>query len=57
MQNKEINLIATVDIKPKFSNEHAFSGIEHRVRTQNQPLSKLLDDLKEKNPIVILGDM
>ncbi len=55
MQNKEINLIATVDIKPKFSNEDAFSGIEHRVRTQNQPLSKLLDDLKEKNPIVILG--
>lgn len=54
MQNKETNLIATVDIKPKNSDEF-FSEVSHRIRQFNEPLSSLLSDFKEKNPIVILA--
>jgi len=50
-----INLLANVDINPRSLSENYPK--EHYVRGINQPLSKLLAEKKELNPVVILGHL
>lgn len=54
-KNREINILATVDIKPKPLNDELFPKTKHIIRTENQKLSELLADFKDMNPVVILG--
>ena len=47
------HLLSTVDIKPR--EEEEIFPAEHRIRASDQLLSALLADLKDQDPVVILG--
>jgi len=51
-----IDLIGAVDIKPENEVKNNFFGqVEYRQRVESQSLSDLLADLKELQPIILLG--
>jgi predicted dehydrogenase len=50
-----LKILATVDIKKRGPLEYLSEKIEYRIRTPDQSLPDLLNDLKEKDPIVILA--
>ncbi|MEM3091821.1 MAG: Gfo/Idh/MocA family oxidoreductase [Candidatus Pacearchaeota archaeon] len=50
-----LKVIATIDIKNRSALEYLSEKIEHRIRTSDENLSDLIEDMKEKNPIVILA--
>src|SRR3989338_100109 len=50
-----LKVLATVDIKKREPLEYLSEKIEYRIRTPGQTLTNLLDDLKDKNPIIILA--
>ena len=50
-----LKVLATVDIKQRATLEYLQESVKHKVRTSEESLSSLFDDLKENNPIVILS--
>jgi len=50
-----IEVLATVDIRQKPFPEISHFNVEHRIRFPSERISETINDLKEQNPIVILG--
>ncbi|MBR9706743.1 Gfo/Idh/MocA family oxidoreductase [Candidatus Pacearchaeota archaeon] len=55
-ENDLVDVVRTIDIREKpFPNKDLFKSVEHKLREPSQNLSELVLDLKEQNPVVILG--
>ncbi|GIU68459.1 MAG: hypothetical protein KatS3mg093_346 [Candidatus Parcubacteria bacterium] len=50
-----VKVLVTIDIKQRKPLEYLSEKIEHRVRTSDEGLGFLLNDMKDKKPIVILA--
>jgi len=51
-----VELIATIDIKEReIYDGHPFDHVQHRIRDEDARLSSLINDLRGRKPIVILG--
>lgn len=49
-----IEILRTIDIIPR-KEEQSLSNVEHKIRLPSQKLSEILIDIKDKDPIIILG--
>lgn len=50
-----VNTVSTVDIKERPLLEYLSEKIEHRIRTTDEELSDLLQDFRNRSPIVVLA--